>query len=469
MANTKPGTYDPESFSALTFHDAVPDFVAGSDNPRAYLERCLETIEALEPVVQAFAALNVEGARQAADESTHRYKAGKPLSLIDGMPIGIKDLLETKDMPTQMGCEAYKGHFPKNDNAAVWALRKAGALILGKTVTAELGGDHPGPTTNPFHRDHTPGGSSSGSAAAIAARMIPAAIGSQVGGSIIRPSGYCGNFSLKPTMGAINRGERQSTSMSTHGIHAGCYEDMWQTAIEIAKRVGGDPGYPGLYGPDTPPPAVKPERLIVIETQGWAELDDAGKGLFTAFLENLEAGGIELLRRSDHYAIEEFEQSIADARSITGHITSWEGRWAQRNLVNQHGDKVSKRTRDTLVNAETWTHSDYRAALQNRKIAQMRHANLAPLADAIITLACPGPAPVWLGDIPGQPPVWRPTGDSVFNSGSSLLFAPCVTLPLMAMNGLPVGAQLIGQQHQDAQMTALARWTYAHIESVTRH
>ena len=138
-------------------------------------------------------------------------------------------------MPTEMGCAAYAATSPSATTPPVWALRQAGAVVLGKTVTAELGGSHPGPTTNPFDPARTPGGSSSGSAAAVAARMVPAAIGTQVGGSIIRPASYCGNVALKPTQGAINRGERQATSQSTHGVHAGCIEDMWQVAIEIAR------------------------------------------------------------------------------------------------------------------------------------------------------------------------------------------------------------------------------------------
>src|SRR6195256_5392475 len=240
-------------YKPLTFHDAARRFTDGNDSPRAYLERCLETIAQREPVVKALVATNETGARAAADASAARWKAGKPLSPIDGMPVGIKDLLETRDMPTEMGCAAMKGNFPKRDNAAVWALRQAGVVILSKTVTAELGGAEPGPTTNPFDATRTPGGSSSGSAAAVAARMMPAAIGTQVGGSIIRPAAFCGNVALKPTQAAINRGERQATSMSTHGVHAGCLEDMWQVAIEIARRAGGDPGRPGLFGPKTPP------------------------------------------------------------------------------------------------------------------------------------------------------------------------------------------------------------------------
>ena len=137
-------------YKPLTFHDATRRFTDGNDSPRAYLERCLETIAQREPVVKAFAAINEAGARASAEASSARWKAGKPMSSIDGMPIAIKDLLETRDMPTEMGCAAMKGNFPKRDNAAVWALRQAGAVILAKTVTAELGGSHPGPTTNPF-------------------------------------------------------------------------------------------------------------------------------------------------------------------------------------------------------------------------------------------------------------------------------------------------------------------------------
>ena len=301
-------SYDPRTFKALTFHDAVPRFREGVDSPRAYLERCIEMIKEREPIVKAFVALNAAGARAAADESTARWKAGRPLSAIDGMPIGIKDLLETKDMPTQMGCEAFRGNFPKRDNAAVWALREAGAVILGKTTTAELGGSHPPATTNPFDPTRTAGGSSSGSAAAVGARMIPAAIGTQVGGSIIRPAAFCGNVALKPTQGGINRGERQATSMSTHGVHAGCIKDMWQVAIEIAERAGGDRGCLGLFGPWQPPAAQKPERLIVLETAGWKQLDARSKSAFETLLGSIQRAGIQLLRRTDIPLVEKLEQ-----------------------------------------------------------------------------------------------------------------------------------------------------------------
>ncbi len=458
MATPLQQRYDPRTFKALTFHDATPRFREGADTPRAYLERCLETIAAREPVVKAFVVLNEANARAAADASSARWKAGAPLSAVDGMPVAIKDLLETKDMPTEMGCEAYRGNNTQRDNAAVWALRQAGAVILGKTVTAELGGTQPGPTTNPFDAARTPGGSSSGTAAAIAARMAPAGLGTQVGGSIIRPAAYCGNIALKPTQGAINRGERQATSSSTTGVHARCIEDMWQVAIEIARRAGGDPGRPGLFGPATPPAAVKPQRLIVLESAGWADLDSASRTAFETLLEQLRSAGITLLRRKDHAWIEALEQSIHQAGDISNAITAWENRWYQSALVELHPHGVSARLKATLKKAEAMTPDDYRALLLQRASAQQCHAMLAPLADAIIMLSCPGPAPLWPGDVPGQPLAPRPTGDSVFNTPSSMLFAPAVTMPLLGVGGMPVGVQLMGQQHDDARITALARW-----------
>ena len=458
--------YDPREFRALTFYDAASKFRDGGDTPRAYLERCLATIAAREPVVRAYAALNADGARAAADASTARWKSGQPLSPIDGLPISIKDLLETKDMPTEMGCEAYRGNFPKRDNAAVWALRQAGAVVLGKTVTAELGGSHPGPTTNPFDPARTPGGSSSGSAAAVAARMVPAALGTQVGGSIIRPAAYCGNVALKPSQGGINRGERQATSMSTHGVHAGSIEDMWQVAFEVASRCGGDRGGPGLTGPPSPPTAAKPERLIVLETEGWAGLDAKSRSAFENLLENLGRAGVALVRRFEHPWVEALEQAVGNARALCNAITSWENRWYQRNLIDEHPRGVSERAKAVVAQAEAMTPAEYQARLVERQAAQLRHAAVAPLADAIVTLACPGPAPLWSGDAPGKPLAPRPTGDFVFNAPSSMLFAPAVTVPLMAVDGMPVGVQVMGQRQQDARVTALARWLLANVPAV---
>jgi Asp-tRNA(Asn)/Glu-tRNA(Gln) amidotransferase A subunit family amidase len=181
-------------------------FKDGSDSPRAFLERCLKVIEVQEDGVGAFVTLNLEGARAAADASTERWKSGSALSPIDGMPVGIKDIMETADMATEQGSPLFVGWQGKRDCAAVAALRQAGAVVLGKTVTTEFAASHPSTTRNPWDHSRTPGGSSSGSAAAVGSGMIPAALGSQVIGSIIRPSSFCGCVGFKPSVGGINRG-----------------------------------------------------------------------------------------------------------------------------------------------------------------------------------------------------------------------------------------------------------------------
>ncbi|MCB1511756.1 MAG: amidase [Hyphomicrobiaceae bacterium] len=465
--NTKAGeAYDPRTFKALTFHDARSAFRDGRDTPRDYLERCIATIEAREPIVKAFASLNLESARAAADDSTKRWADGKPRSPIDGMPVGIKDLLETRDMPTEMNCAAMKGNFPKRDNSAVWALRQAGAIPFGKTVTAELGGSHPGPTTNPFDPSRTPGGSSSGSAAAVAARMMPAAIGTQVGGSIIRPAAFCGNFALKPTQGGINRGERLATSMSTHGPHAGSIEDMWQVAIEIARRAGGDRSSRALSGPTEAPAAQQPQRLAVVECEGWPLLDSATKQAFETLLEGIAEQGVTIVRRAANKHLDLLERAISEASRICMEITGWENRWYQRNIVEEKGGGLSARAMATLERAEAMQPSDYEAAVTERAQAQLAHERLSSEVDAIIMMSCPGPAPLWPGDTPGQPLLPRPTGNAVFNCPSSMLFAPAVTVPMLSVGGLPVGVQFVGQQHQDARMTAYARWLHTTVTPV---
>ncbi len=188
------------------FLPATAAFLNGKDSPRDFLERCIATLDAWEPKIGAFVALNLAAARTAADRSTNRWRAGKSLSPIDGMPIGIKDIIETIDMPTENGSPLFAGFRSERDAASVAALREAGAIIVGKTVTTEFAWMHPRATRNPWDLTRTPGGSSSGSAAAVAVGAISVGIGTQVFGSIVRPASFCGCFGFKPTVGAINRG-----------------------------------------------------------------------------------------------------------------------------------------------------------------------------------------------------------------------------------------------------------------------
>ncbi|WP_198029436.1 amidase [Bradyrhizobium sp. WSM3983] len=435
----------------------MPAFKEGRSNPRKYLEKCLEVIEAREPVVRAWVEINTQEARLAADASTKRYEQGRALSAIDGMPIGIKDLLMTKDMPTRMGSPLYENNFPKQDSACVQALRAAGAVVLGKTVTTELGMSHPGPTTNPFSPEHTPGGSSSGSAAVIGACMVPAAIGTQVVGSVIRPASFCANYALKPTMGALNRGERQGFSQSHIGVHAGSLTDMWRVATEIAKRSGGDPGYPGLFGGPELHAAVRPARLVVMEAQGWSELDADTRSAFEELLSDLSGAGVEIIRRSSHSMVELFERAIGESLEITRDVCAYEMRWSLENLVQQFGGGLSDSLTSRLDIARQMTIDDYRLVLSRREAARTAHALIAHIADAIISPASIGPAPR-LDNKGVDSGVVHTTGLPNYNAVTSLLGAPTITIPLLAVGGLPVGIQVVGQQHTDDRVAGISRW-----------
>ena len=258
---------------------ALADFRSGADSPRQFLERCLAAIEAREADVGAFVHYDAASARRQADASTARWHAGKPLSPIDGMPVGIKDIIETADFPTEMGSPLYAGWRSERDAASVVALRAAGAVIVGKTVTTEFAATEPRGTRNPLDPARTPGGSSSGSAAAVAAGMLSVGIGTQVVGSILRPASYCGVVGFKPSLGAINRGgSHDGLSQSCHGALAASLSDAWQVVYEIAVRAGGDPGFPGLDGPPSPPAPVQPRRLALLETEGWAEASARRQG-----------------------------------------------------------------------------------------------------------------------------------------------------------------------------------------------
>lgn len=446
--------YSPKTFQALTFHDARQAFLEHKDTPREYLERCLARIEAREPVVKGWVVLNIESARQAADESTTRYRNGQALSLIDGMPVGIKDLIETKDMPTQMGSPAYEGNFPKRDSAVVRALRDAGAMVLGKTVTTALGFLDPGPTTNAFDPERTPGGSSSGSGAVVGAGMVPVALGSQLVGSVIRPASFNANWALKPTFGAINRGERLGYSQSHVGIHAGCAQDMWNTAMEMVVRVGGDPGHPGLHGPISAPEQKRPSCFAVLETEGWPRLDAKSYKVFETFLTQLEDKGVRILRRKDSHLLELLEQSVQDATAKSMRLISWEQRWSLENMIEQHPGTLGPSLLRQLESGRDMTLERYRQDILLRDHAHRCLAALATQCDALISLASCGPAPRFQDTRNTK----FPTGDVSFSCVSSYLGAPAISAPLLAVDGLPMGVQLIGQHHEDYNLTGIAIW-----------
>jgi Asp-tRNA(Asn)/Glu-tRNA(Gln) amidotransferase A subunit family amidase len=426
---------------------ARPQFAAGTDTPRDYLERCIVALDAWESRIGAFVHLNIEGARAAADAATARWRDGQPLSAIDGMPLGIKDIIETIDMPTENGSPLYAGWRSDRDAASVVALREAGAVILGKTVTTEFAAREPRGTRNPWDVERTPGGSSSGSAAAVATGMVSAALGTQVIGSTIRPASYCGCVGFKPTMGALNRGgSHDNMSQSCTGILAANLEDAWQVAYEIAIRAGGDPGHPGLFGPDAAPAARMPRRVAFLETAAWSGAEEGAKQRMEDAVARLRKAGIEVLTRHDAPKVAAAEAAVANAASVSMRINDWEGRWPLNTYRERDAEKLSGLALARLAKAEAMSLDEYRTLLTERARIRAAYGELAGDCEACVTLSASGPAPVGLSF----------TGDASFAVPFSLLGVPAISLPLFWLDGLPLGLQVTGFEHGDAATFAVA-------------
>jgi Asp-tRNA(Asn)/Glu-tRNA(Gln) amidotransferase A subunit family amidase len=445
--------YDPHTHPRLSFSAARKTFPEGRDTPREFIERCLATFERREPEVRAFVCANLPGVRAAADAATARYRAGRPLSPVDGLPLGVKDVFETEDMPTEMNSPAFAGYHTGRDAAHVYVLRRAGALIVGKTVTTEFAQGAPGPTRNPFDASRTPGGSSSGSAAAVGAGMVPVATGSQARGSIIRPASYCANYALKPSFGALNSQGMLglgAPSQCVVGIHAASLQDCWTTAYYIASVAGGDPGCPGLYGEMDLGAGRKLDRVIRLETLGWEETEPATREAFEAFLQRVEAFGVTVLTRRDDERIENIERALRGIPKFMWPIFLWEMRWPGWVARDRGAHLISKIVLDRLERAEEMSIDEYRQAIIRRQELHESFRALSELADAAVTLCSPGPAPIGMS-----------VGNPVFADISSNLLSPSFALPLLAVEGLPLGVQLVGFPNQDFKLAQHAHWLSA--------
>jgi Asp-tRNA(Asn)/Glu-tRNA(Gln) amidotransferase A subunit family amidase len=436
-----------ESFLAL-----AESFRSGASSPSQELERRLARFDGIEPSLAAFVHVEKDLARKAAQASDARWAKGEPLSPIDGMVIGIKDIIETVDMPTGQGTPVWAGTQTGRDAAVSFALREAGAIILGKTTTTEFASTHPmHETRNPHDPSRTPGGSSSGSAAAVGAGILPVAIGTQVVGSTLRPASFCGCVGYKPTFGALNRsGSYDHLSQSCLGLLAATPEDAWIVASAVATRVGGDPGHLGLSGPDLPPEPRKPKRIALLQTAGWEKAGEAARGQLTRAVALLKELGIEVADRSSDPAIEAFEGVIAEAVPVTFQIFSWELRWPLGPYFRNDPDSISGPAQERLAIGEAMTLDDYRVGLKRRIEIRAAYAELCRNYDAVLTLGAVGAAPVGLG--------W--TGDPAFNVPASLLGTPAISLPLLEDEGMPLGLQLIGRAEEDADLFAVARWVW---------
>ena len=441
--------------SALELRDRL---AGGSLDCEALVGSCLEGIAATEGEgadpegrVGAWAWLDGERALERARGLDALRRRGRGVGPLHGLPVGVKDIVDTKGVPTANGTALDAGRVPREDAAIVSRLEAAGAVVLGKTVTTELAFMHPSAVANPAAPGHTPGGSSSGSAAAVAAGHVPFAVGTQTGGSVIRPAAFCGVVGFKPSFGAIPRTGilAQSPSLDTVGVFASCVEDA---ALLAEAMYGHDAGDPATV------PAPAPRLLEVALSEPPAE--PAFALVRTPFAERADPemlGALdELARFLDERCFETelpeaFGQAAPAQRCIQlAELAKHYARYARRD---PDGAILSSEVREAMLEGGTIAAVDY---LRARDWSAVLNAGLEALFDRCDAILCPaaaGPAPVGL----------ESTGDPIFNGLWTLCGVPCVTLPLLeSADGRPMGVQLVGRRGEDARLLRTARWL-AHL------
>ena len=418
----------------LTALEASHRIAAGDLTSEALVEACLARIAARESTVHAWAFVDPERALGQA-RARDREPSRGPLH---GIPIGIKDVIDTVDMPTQMGSPMYLGHQPKADAGCVAQLRSAGAVILGKTVTAEFAGMTPGPTANPHNPSRTPGGSSSGSAAAVADFMVPLALGTQTGGSVLRPSSYCGLFGYKPTFGTIARSGLKfaAESLDTIGILARNLDDMAMVTDALAQA---EPEI-GLI-------AAGPPRIGLVRTHLWKDAEQSSR-------EAVENAAADMARAGAKVEELPWPVDFAELTRIHGIINDVE---RARSLAHEwHHDRarISEGLTRTVERGLAIPYSEYAHALQFAAHCRDQLSRVFANVDALLAPSANGEAPQGL----------HYTGDPNTQGFWTLLHVPALTLPThRGPNNLPIGIQLVGNRYDDKRLFQVARWIWAHL------
>jgi Asp-tRNA(Asn)/Glu-tRNA(Gln) amidotransferase A subunit family amidase len=413
-------------------------------------EACLARIAEREPEVEAWAHLDPAYALRQAEAADAYRASGRPIGPLHGVPVGIKDIVDTRDLPTENGTPFDAGRRPAEDAALVQRLRQAGAIILGKTVTTELAVFTPGKTRNPHDPQRTPGGSSSGSAAAVAAGMVPLAVGSQTNGSVIRPASFCGVVGFKPSRGLVPRSGvlAQSPTLDTMGVFSRTIEDAALLADAIAGHDDGDPqtvsaAAPQLLATAQSRPPVQPSFALV-RSPVWAKAEgDVREGfgeLSETLWDRIEA--IELP--------EPFDRAHDWHRTINlAEMARYYARYYDRDPM-----LLSDRLRGMLEEGAAIPAADYIRALDGIARLNAGLNRLFERFDAIVTPAAAGEAPV------GQA-----TGDPAFSTIWTYCGVPAITLPLLTgSNGMPIGVQLVGRFYYDGRLLRTARWLSSRLQ-----
>jgi len=431
MTSVTIGKDPPEPpLNTLSANAATAAMASGDTTSVALVEACLDRIESKDALVCAWAFVDAELALAQARAADAASEAGKPIGPLHGVPVGIKDIFDTADMPTECGSDLYRNRQPRRDAEAVSLLRGAGAIILGKTVTAELALSAPGATANPLDLRRTPGGSSSGSAAAVADFMVPLAVGSQTVGSVIRPASFCGIVGFKPSFDAIPTGGMHILAQALD--HVGVFARDLADISLLAKALM--PAQAGAPDSRNASHAGRPPRIGVVRAPVWSEASADARSRFDTWTEDLGLHDGADLGEPFHDAVA-CQRLILDASLATNLGSAYESR----------PEALRAETRDRVRAGLSIEPSAVKRALARVEEQEQRLRQVFQDYDALLTLAAPGEAPVGLSS----------TGNAVFSAIWTLMGVPALTLPMLeGENGMPIGVQVIGARGADAKLLA---------------
>ncbi|MFT7672880.1 MAG: Asp-tRNA(Asn)/Glu-tRNA(Gln) amidotransferase A subunit family amidase [Gammaproteobacteria bacterium] len=441
--------FDINTANLLSACDARKAIDEGLLSSQELVEACFARIDALEDSIGAWTHLDKEIAMQQACEADEFRSRGVRVGALHGLPIGIKDIIDTRDYATELGTALHKGRRPSSDATLVSLLKEAGAIILGKTVTTELAVFSPGKTTNPHNNEHTPGGSSSGSAAAVASAMVPLAVGTQTNGSVIRPASFCGIYGFKPSFGRISRHGilKQSPPLDTVGVFARCLEDLALIADVVMRYDAQDDAMLPIAPPCISAVMVEPVPVdpvfAFVRTPAWGKTEQVTKDGFRELIETVNESKAKTIDIFDLPA--QFNNIFEDHRKVM------EADLAQ-NFAEEYARgraELSEVLCSMIERGQQVTEEEYNASIATIADYASSLDEIFELYDAILTPATPGPAPKGL----------HATGDPVMNTIWTFCGTPALNLPLLqSKEGLPFGVQLVGEKGDDARLFRSARW-----------